>query len=251
MIFTDFDTSNKYNCTIISTSLTTLTTDGGVLADGTQNVTIYCLCMESNVVVGGARWFFPNGTQVRTETHRLTGPNDPYYRNIIPAPLFIPEFVHPYDGTYSCGPSSNFVDVKTEGDTINLTLLGINNTVHSPASTCTITPLNPTTLTATGGVLPDGIENVIINCDCVSVDSATINSIRWFNANGSRILIKQNTPAGAPYFIVNPLGSITTLVIPIFNESYDGLYTCGDGNEFSRLSVMSTINITVQSKIDN
>jgi len=58
-------------CDIISTSLTTLTTDGGVIFNGTQNMIIYCLCMRNNVAVAGARWFFPNGTQVRTEAHNL------------------------------------------------------------------------------------------------------------------------------------------------------------------------------------
>ena len=119
--------SVQTTCTIISTNLPTLTTDGGVIFNGTQNVIIYCLCMRNNVAVAGARWFFPNGTQVRTENHPYTGPNDPYFRNIIPIPLVIRKFIHPYNGTYGCGPNSLFDYVSSHRDTINLTLAGMNN----------------------------------------------------------------------------------------------------------------------------
>jgi len=83
--------------------------------------------MRNNVAVAGARWFFPNGTRVRTEIHSATGPNDPYYKNIIPSQLVIRKFVHPYNGTYGCGPSTTFVIGSSEGDTISLTLAGMNN----------------------------------------------------------------------------------------------------------------------------
>jgi len=77
--------------------------------------------MRNNVAVHGARWFFPNGNQVRTEVHSATGPNVPYFRNIFPTPLIIRKFVHPYNGTYSCGPNRAFNDASLHGDTISLT----------------------------------------------------------------------------------------------------------------------------------
>jgi len=82
--------------------------------------------MRNNVAVTGARWFFPNGTQVRTETHVLTRPNDPYFRNNIPSALVIRKFVHPYNGTYSCVPSQFFDRIRSYGDNISLTLAGMN-----------------------------------------------------------------------------------------------------------------------------
>ena len=82
--------------------------------------------MWNNVAVAVARWFFPNGTQVCNKNHELTRPNDPYFRNTVPTPLIIWEFVHPYNGTYGCGPSSNIDSVSSGGDTINLILLGMN-----------------------------------------------------------------------------------------------------------------------------
>jgi len=95
LIFTDTP-SVQPTCTIILTSLTTLTTDGGVIFDGTQNVIIYCLCMRDDVAVAGTRWFFPNRTQIRTENHRLTRPDNPYFRNNVPSALVICKFVYPY-----------------------------------------------------------------------------------------------------------------------------------------------------------
>jgi len=84
--------------------------------------------MRNYVAVVGARWFLPNGTLVCTETYRLTGHNDPYFRNNVPGHgvLIIREFVHPYNGTYSCGPNINFNDASSQGDTIN-TLANMNN----------------------------------------------------------------------------------------------------------------------------
>ena len=128
-LFTDADFSVPSTCTIFSTSLSTLTTDGGVIFNGTQNVIIYCLCMKIDVIRPGVRWFFPDNTQVRTETNLATGPNDPYFRNIVPTPLIIREFVHPYNGTYSCGPSTDFGRVLLEGDTISLILASMINFV--------------------------------------------------------------------------------------------------------------------------
>ena len=125
MIFTAAGLSAQRDCTIISTSFTNLTTDGGVIIDGTQNVTIYCLCMINHIVVSGARWFFPNGTRVRIQSPLR--PGSPYFRNIIPTPLIIPSFVHPYDGTYGCGPGSDFSRVSSYGDTITLTLSGMSS----------------------------------------------------------------------------------------------------------------------------
>ena len=79
--------------------------------------------MINNIVVGGARWFFPNGDRIRVQNSTRPGP---YFINNIPTPLIIPSFVHPYDGTYSCGPSKNFEYAALYGDNITLTLLGMS-----------------------------------------------------------------------------------------------------------------------------
>ena len=81
----------SFNCTIVSTNLATVTATGGAIANGTQNVIIYCLCIRNNIaaVGGAARWFL-NGIQI-TETADTTG--GPYLRsNIVPNQLIIPSF---------------------------------------------------------------------------------------------------------------------------------------------------------------
>ena len=102
-----------------------MTAAGGVIANGTQNVILYCICMRnnSNVTVGLTRWFF-NG--VRINLTQDDGGGNPYFRNNVPSPLIIPSFVTPHDGNYSCTHNDNFNEVATLGDTITLTLPGMH-----------------------------------------------------------------------------------------------------------------------------
>ena len=93
---------------------------------------------------------------------------------------------------------------------------------------CTITPINPTTLTVAGGVLASGTVNVTIHCSCTDDDDTVIDSVRWYNPDGTRLLVNTNNSyvAGTPYYRRAPDDNII-LVIPTFNDSYDGTYTCG------------------------
>ena len=105
---------SQRTCTIISTSLTT---PRGVLAYGTEDVILYCICMVDDVAVGPTRWFF-NETQV---TATQANGNNPYYRDNVPSPLIIPLFATGYDGTYRCESDSG---ILTPDDSITLTLSG-------------------------------------------------------------------------------------------------------------------------------
>ena len=97
-----------------------MTTPSGVIASGTQNVILYCICMDDNVAVGPATWLL-NGTLVTlTEDD---GSGNPYARNNVPGPLIIPSFVTGTIGTYQC--RSGFASVSSPDDTITLTLLGM------------------------------------------------------------------------------------------------------------------------------
>ena len=112
----------QHFCTIISTNLPTVTTPGGVITNGTQNVILYCICTNDNIATGPTIWFF-NDTQVTlTEDD---GSGNPYSRDSVPSPLIIPSFVNPHNGTYSCGPNTNFSHVSSNGDSITLELSGI------------------------------------------------------------------------------------------------------------------------------
>ena len=110
-------------CTIISTSLPSLTASSErIITKGTQNVILYCVCRinnTDNVTVGPAFWFFDGALVTLTEND---GSGNPYLRDNVPSPLIIPSFDYPRDGNYSCGPTTIFDVVSTQGDTITLTL---------------------------------------------------------------------------------------------------------------------------------
>ena len=109
---------------------------------------------------------------------------------------------------------------------------------------CTITPLNPTTLTATGGAVVSGTMNVMIQCSCsVTGDQR----VRWFDINMNFLTLQTNPKyvAGSPYYIINGRNDVT-LVIPIFNDYYDGTYNCGirvSNTEFTSPSAAVTLTI--------
>ena len=96
---------------------------------------------------------------------------------------------------------------------------------------CTITPINPTTLTAAGGVLASGTENVMIQCNNCTGDDGTLTNIRWYDPNEIRLVDpdrNHNYVTGTPHFLrVDGASDNIILVIPTFNDSYDGIYTCG------------------------
>ena len=95
---------------------------------------------------------------------------------------------------------------------------------------CTITPINPNTLTAAGGVLAGGTENVAILCNCTDDNGTVIDPVRWYDPDGTRLLVSTNSryAAGDPYYRRVPDDTNIILVIPTLDESYDGTYYCGE-----------------------
>ena len=118
----------------------------------------------------------------------------------------------------------------------------------SAQASCTITPISPTTLTAAGGVLPNGTENVMIQCNCSDDDGSVITNVRWYGPDG--IIPRIGTSdfiAGAPYH-TRASGDRDnrniTLVIPTFSDSYDGNYICGRrGNNYDKLPRRPTTTV--------
>ena len=99
----------------------------------------------------------------------------------------------------------------------------------STQGNCTITPLNPTTLTATGGSLPVGTKNVRIQCNCTKDNGTVLDPVKWYDPARNRIVRPENIEfdASAPHFITVDGNTHLILVIPTFNDSYAGTYTCG------------------------
>ena len=118
----------------------------------------------------------------------------------------------------------------------------------SAQGNCTITPLNPTTLTATGGAVVSGTVNVTIRCICSIITFGQF--VRWYDINGNflRRNNHMNYVAGSPYYIRSTTNPDTeaTLFIPTFNDSYDGTYNCGirvTNTEFTEPSAAVTLTI--------
>ena len=90
---------------ICSIYLPSLTADGGVMyiPSGTQNVILYCICRRNHVAAGPTYWFI-DGNRVTLTT---ASGDDPYSRNNVPAPLFIPLFTGTSAGTYGCSGNTN------------------------------------------------------------------------------------------------------------------------------------------------
>ena len=118
---------------------------------------------------------------------------------------------------------------------------------------CTITPINPTTLTTAGGVLASGTENVTIRCNNCTNDYGTLDRIRWYDPDGYRLPRPTNNyyVPGAPHFQVADGNDDIILVIPTFNESYDGTYTCGERVNYGLLPgpPNAVVNLTIAGKL--
>ena len=120
--------------------------------------------------------------------------------------------------------------------------------VDVSAQSCTITPLNPTTLPATGGALVNGTTDVRIQCVCPVTNDD--QRVRWYDSNTN--FLNRNTHGsyvpGTPYYTpstTNPNKDVT-LVIPTFTDSYDGTYNCGirvSDTEFTSPSAAVTLTI--------
>ena len=104
----------------------------------------------------------------------------------------------------------------------------------SAESKCTIALMNSTNLTISDGVLSIayGMKNVRIHCDCSAASGMVLSPIRWFDPHGR--VIKKRNKTGRNYFTENFDDLNVVLVIPIFNESHEGIYSCGFGNNCLR-----------------
>ena len=112
---------------------------------------------------------------------------------------------------------------------------------------CTITPLNPTSLTATSGTLVNGTTDVRIQCVCRGTNDD--QRVRWYDINSKFLVQSGHTSyvTGSPYLMLNNPGATNvTLVIPTFTDSYDGTYNCGirvNDNQFTSPSAAVTLTI--------
>ena len=116
---------------------------------------------------------------------------------------------------------------------------------------CTVTPVNPTTLTTAGGVLNYGNENVMIKCNCTDNDGV-VDVVKWYNPDRIRLVGPANPRfnSSVPHIttVTKYDRSKATLVIPTFTYYYAGIYTCGRG-KYPRWMLNATINLTLHGKL--
>ena len=108
--------------------------------------------------------------------------------------------------------------------------------VNATAQKCTITPVSPSELTSEVLVLKDGTPNVTIDCSCNDDKENAIMKIRWFLPDNSQVKIITKSPPGSPYYATSSSDTISTLIIPVFNNSYKGEYTCKPRPELEPVS---------------
>jgi len=112
--------------------------------------------------------------------------------------------------------------------------------VDVSAQSCTITPRNPDNLDPSGGVIVNGMENVMIECRCVDGNGNAPRRVRWFDPSMSRVT---GQTSGNPYSNNNNNNGRSTLVIPTFSDSTSGIYTCGNNNNYADITTMLAINL--------
>ena len=128
--------------------------------------------------------------------------------------------------------------------------------VDVSAQRCNVTPINPTTLTATGGAIVYGTMNVKIQCNCTERNGGAVSVVRWYDPNGTRLVSARHTVEfnpDVPHFTRVDVHSDSDviLIIPTFNDSYDGTYTCGrNAADRSALSSpIAEVTLTIISEL--
>jgi len=112
----------------------------------------------------------------------------------------------------------------------------------SAQGSCTITSTNSPDLIAAAGILAHGTEYLMIECECVGDNGLQQSEIRWFLPDATIVATQANVLDGAPYHLNG------ILVIPTFNHSYDGTYTCGVGNNYPP-TPMTTITLSLPGEM--
>ena len=91
-----------------------------------------------------------------------------------------------------------------------------------------------------------------IRCNCTDNNGTVVNPVRWYDPNGTRLVTSGHNiyVPGTPYYRRAPNNANVALVIPAFNESYNGTYTCGGKvNRGPPDPPSAAINLTIGGKL--
>ena len=92
-------------------------------------------------------------------------------------------------------------------------------------TSCNIISTSLPTVTAAGGMIPSGTQNVILYCIC-DRSNVALGPILWY-FNGVQVNLTEDNGSGAPYYRDTVPSA---LIIPSFVTGYDGDYSCGNPN---------------------
>ena len=100
---------------------------------------------------------------------------------------------------------------------------------NDAAQSCTITAVSPADHSTR---LRSGAKNVTADCSCGdNEDNAP---------DGSKVLPIAMAPPNTPYFTNNSF-PIARLIIPVFNDTYKGNYTCKPRGDDSSVSILQLL----------
>ena len=112
------------------------------------------------------------------------------------------------------------------------------------SQSCNINLKSPSALIAAGKVrvFHNGALNITITCYCKDGFNRRFDKARWF-FNETRILRQDTSSSGNPYVILD--SGLATLIIPTFNGSYSGMYSCGNKINIDRLTAYSSVHLLI------
>ena len=88
----------------------------------------------------------------------------------------------------------------------------------------------------------------MIQCNCTYDDGRVVDLVRWYDPDGTKLISAYNGrfDNSVPHFtrVTDGNNSNIILVIPTFNYSYNGTYTCGR-RTFHFADTLGTPNVAV------
>ncbi|XP_065904870.1 cell adhesion molecule Dscam1-like isoform X3 [Dysidea avara] len=237
----EVDVSPQRGCKITPINPISLESTGGIVQYGMDNVTMNCSCSERNDAVN---WFSPNGSKLYDFYTTSSGTpyviqNDERTSSLV----VIPTFSYSVFGTYTCGIRSSFPP----------SLMAISN-LRVDRTRCIV--LQPYSLTTTGEKLIYIIQTSDhIRCKCKGQNGRLIyKQPRWFFPNGDIVndtIVNDTQYNNVPYvYYTRKRQDEIRLVIPFSNNNsyYNGIYTCGIGEDLSSPDYTATVHVIMAIK---
>ena len=119
-----------------------------------------------------------------------------------------------------------------------VSLIFIDDPGNIVETNCNIISTSLPTVTATGGVIPNGTQNVILYCICTRNTSVAVGPTMWY-FNGAPVNLSETDEIdGNPYYRNNVP---SPLIIPYFVAPHDGTYSCERYTNESRDTITLTL----------